>query len=293
MRIATRIRRSPRSNEDPGFEETIMTRKLKVLRGGHAVAVAGLCLLLALSGCGLDEVEIPELSGPSELALSVKLTAIPDILTADGFSTSLIQVTLRNENGQPVAGRLVFLAITDALGRDADIGLLRSTGAGGIGTGLSLVTGSNGIAQAAYEAPVRTDFTANGTVLVVARPIADDANGQIYREVRIELRTAEPRLFPEIPGNPPPTCGFTVEPGAGPYRVNQTILFQSTATDRDVAGPGQILRYEWFFGDGTTADSRPDTAKVYRFPGNFTVTHVVTDNGGSRVACGTVLPVIP
>jgi len=294
MLIASRTRRSLRSNNDPAFEDTIMTRDLKAFRGGHAVAVAGLALLLALSGCGLDEVEIPELSGPAELALSVKLTATPDILVADGFNTSLIQVTIRNENGQPVAGRSVFVSITDAQGRAADIGLLRSTGAGGIGTGLALVTGANGIAQAAYEAPVRTDFTANGSVLVVARPIADDANGQIRREVRIELRTAEPRLFPEIPGNPPPSCGFTIEPGAGPYRVNQTILFQSTATDLDTGGrAGQILRYEWFFGDGTFADSRPDTAKVYRFPGNFVVTHVVTDNGGSRTACAATLPVIP
>jgi hypothetical protein len=268
-----------------------MTRDLKVFRGGRAAAAAALGLLLALSGCGLDEVEIPELSGPSELATSLKLTASPDILTADGFSTSLIQVTVRNENGQPAAGRPVFLSITDAGGRTADIGILRSTGAGGIGTGLSLVTGSNGIAQAAYEAPVRTDFTANGTVLVVARPIGDDANGQIYREVRIELRSAEPRLFPQVPpgaSNLAPKCGFTVEPTAGPYRVNTAILFQTTSNDPD----GTIVRYEWFFGDGTVEDS-PDTAKVYRFPGTFTVTHVVTDNFGAKAACTAAIPVIP
>ena len=60
-------------------------------------------LLLGLGGCGLDEVEIPELDGPSELALSVRLTASPDILVADGFSTSLIQATLRGPNGEVLA----------------------------------------------------------------------------------------------------------------------------------------------------------------------------------------------
>jgi hypothetical protein len=240
-------------------------------------------LLLGLGGCGLDEVEIPDLDGPSELALSVRLTAAPDILVADGFSTSLIQATLRGPNGEALAGRAIFMGITDEAGRTADIGQLRSTGSGGIGTGLVLVTGSNGIAQAAYESPVRTDFTANGSILIQARPIGDDFGGAVYKTVRIELRSAEPRLFPQEPdGNSLPTCGFTIEPSAGPFRVNRAILFQSTASDTD----GRILRYEWFFGDGTTEDS-PDTAKVYRFPGTYIVTHVVTDNLGGRSACST------
>lgn len=38
----------------------------------------------------------------------------------------------------------------------------------------------------------------NTSVLVAARPIGTDADGQIYRTVRIELRSAEPRLFPQI-----------------------------------------------------------------------------------------------
>jgi hypothetical protein len=259
------------------------TRDLTALGGGRVEAVSALCLLLALGGCGMDEVEIPELSGPSELGLSVKLTAAPDILVADGFNTSLIQVTLRDQNGRTLAGRSVFVAITDSEGRTADIGLLRSTGGFGIGTGLALVTGSNGIAQASYEAPVRTDFTGNGSVLVVARPIGDDFNGQIYREVRIELRSAEPRLFPEIPGNTAPTCNFTIEPSAGPFRVNRAILFQSTSSDLG----GSIIRYEWFFGDGTSETGHPDTNHVYRFPGTYIVTHVVTDNGGLRSSCVT------
>jgi hypothetical protein len=264
-------------------------------RRTHPAAVMALGLLLALGGCGTDELEIPELDGPSELALSLRLTASPDILTADGFSSSLIQATMRDQNGQPVAGRSVFMSITDGAGRTADIGQLRSTGSGGIGTGLVLVTGANGIAQAAYEAPVRTDFTSNGTVLVQARPVGDDFGGQVYRTVRIELRSAEPRLFPQAPATPP-QCRFTLEPSAGPYRVNTAVLFQSTAFDPPNADgtPSGIVRYEWFFGDGTTEDN-PDVAKVYRFPGTYVVTHVVTDVDGNRTACATNpgLTVIP
>jgi hypothetical protein len=261
-------------------------------RRPNPAAALALGLLVALGGCGTDELEIPELDGPSELALSVRLTAQPDILTADGFSSSLIQATLRGPNGQPLAGRSVFMSITDAAGRTADIGQLRSTGSGGIGTGLVLVSGANGIAQAAYEAPVRTDFTSNGTVLVQARPIGDDFGGQVYRTVRIELRSAEPRLFPQPTAVSPPICGFTIEPSAGPYRVNTAVLFQSTSFDPLNADgtPSGILRYEWFFGDGTSSD-HPDTAKVYRFPGTYVVTHVVTDNQGTRTACATAPPI--
>jgi hypothetical protein len=259
------------------------------MRSGRewARVVAALALVLALNGCGLDEVEIPDFEGPSELALSVSLTASPDIITADGFSTSLVQATVRNENGELVSGRQVFMAITDSEGRTADIGQLRSTGGPGLGTGLVLTTGSNGIAQAAYEAPPRTDFTANSSILVSVRPVGTDFNGQVYRTVRIELRSAEPRLFPQVPGQGV-TCLFIVEPAAGPYRVNQVISFQTLAASAN----GPIVRYEWFFGDGTS-DMHPQEAKVYRFPGTYTVTHVVHDNIGARCAAQATIPVIP
>lgn len=250
--------------------------------------MVALGLVLGLNACGLDEVEIPDLDGPSELALSVRLTASPDIVTADGFSSSLVQAHLRGPNGQPLSGRQVFMAVADNAGRTADIGQLRSTGSGGIGTGIVLTTGSNGIAQAVYEAPPRTDLTGNASVIVQARPIGDDFDGQVYRTVRIELRSAEPRLFPQVPGNKAPVCNYTVEPSVGPYRVNTAILFQTASSDED----GFIVRYEWFFGDGTRED-KPDTAKVYRFPGSYVVTHVVTDNVGARSACAAPFLLVP
>jgi PKD domain-containing protein len=258
-------------------------------RAAHGRAALAAAMVLALNGCGLDKVEIPELDGPAELGLSLKLTASPDIVTADGFSSSLVQVQLRGPNGEGLPGRQVFMGVADSQGRTADIGQLRSTGSGGIGTGVVLTTGANGIAQASYEAPPRTDMTANASVIVQARPIDNDAQGQIYRTVRIELRSAEPRLFPQVPGNTI-SCNFLVEPGAGPYRVNTVISLQSLASSPN----GPIVRYEWFFGDGTR-DDKPNIAKVFRFPGNYQVLHVVTDAIGGTQACSvaggvTVIP---
>lgn len=274
---AASVRKRLQSSGDPRIEDTIMTRDLKPIRRRGPVAIAALCLLVGHAGCNLDKVSVPELSGPSELGLSVKLDAYPDLLVADGFSTAAIQATVRNQNGQFVSGRQIFFTIASAEGIFADIGTLSSTTA---------FTGNNGIAQVIYKAPPRTDATANQTVLVVARPVTSDANGAIYREVRIELRSAEPILFPQNPNNTPPTCSFTWEPSIGPfggaYKVNSQILFQSTASDPD---PGDtIIRYEWDFGDGTRPEDRdkPQANHAFGLPGTYTVSHVCTDRFGAR-----------
>jgi PKD domain len=257
---------------------------------GRLAPYAILVLILGLGACGLDEVQIPGLDGPSELALSVGLTAQPDLITADGFSTSLVTATVRGPNAEFLSGRPVFFAITDGAGNFADIGELRSTTTGvGVGTGLQVNTNGQGVAAVVYEAPARTDATANMTILVVARIVGTDASAANYQQVRIELRSAEPRLFPQVPGNTVPTCNFTVQvvgkstcatPLSCTIPINTSVLFQSTAADQD----GFIVRYFWSFGNGKTAD-HPDTSTSYSIPGTYTVRHLVTDNNGGQSAC--------
>jgi len=180
----------------------------------------------------------------------------------------------------------VFFAIADESGRDADIGVI--VGSNGPGTGATVRTNAQGVAQVLYEAPARTDATANQSVLVMARVVGTDANGALdtYHRVRIELRSAEPRLFPSNPTNVDPKCNFITEPAVGPFRRNTVIGFHSTSSDSD----GVIIRYEWNFGDGTTGDA-PDTAKVYGQAGTYTVTHSVVDDDGARSSCFASIPV--
>jgi hypothetical protein len=239
-----------------------------------------LLLVASLGGCGLEEVDIPDFDGPSTYGTGVRVTATPDIILADGLSTSLITAIVWDQDGRPAANRDVFVSVTDTTGRIIDLGRLRSTGPDqSLGTGIVVRTDGGGNARVVYVSPPRTDFTANGSVLVTARPVGTDAAGTVVHSVRIELRSAEPRLFPGTN-----TCSFVVEPGAGPYRVNQVIGFQNTSLG---------VRYEWFFGDGSPVEYGTDQAHVFHFPGVFRVTLVVTDSEGLQSACAASLTVIP
>jgi hypothetical protein len=262
---------------------------------------ATLVLVLALAACGMDQVHVPQLDGPSEMAVSVGMTATPDVMTADGFSTSLIVATVRGPNAEPLAGRDIFFTITDGAGNAANIGELHSLETGTtVGTGLQVRTNAQGVAAVVYEAPARSDATANFTVLVIARPVGNDANAANYRRVRIELRSAESRLFPEVSSNKPPICSFAVQTtgkstctAAGAIiscsiPVNTSVLFQSTASDPD----GFIVRYQWYFGNGKSAD-HADVSTSYSIPGAYTVTHLVTDNNGAFAACAASFLVVP
>ena len=254
---------------------------------------ATLVLILGLIACGMDQVNVPGLDGPSELGTSVTLTASPDVMTADGFSTSLITATVRGPNSEPLPGKDIFFAIAASNGSFAVIGELRSLSTGfNVGTGQQVRTNAQGVAAVVYEAPARTDATANITVIVKARPVGTDANAANYREVRIELRSAESRLFPQG-GATTPTCNFTVQVTGKSscsaahvctIPLNTSVLFQSTAFSTDAT----IIRYFWSFGNGKTAD-HPDVSTSYSIPGTYTVTHLVTDSNGGQAACSATI----
>src|SRR6266571_3361193 len=272
-----------------------MTRKdSRAWSRARLKTAAGVVLLIAYAGCGFNGVDVPELVGPAEQGTSIALIASPDVIVADGFSTSLITATVRDQNGQPIAGRDIFFAVSDASGNFADIGELRSTVTGiGVGTGLQVRTSAQGVAAVVYEAPARTDATANQSVRVSARTVGTDATSALYRKVAIELRSAESRLFPQVPSNVLPKCNFAVQTTGKSscssattctVQINTSVLFQSTSFDPD----GTIVRYFWSFGNGKTAD-HADVSTSYSIAGTYTVTHLVTDNNGGQAACAATI----
>lgn len=116
---------------------------------GRRHVLGALVLILAMNGCGLDEVRVPALIGPSEGGLSLDMKANPDKVSADGVSQSVVRIQARDQNGRPAPNRQLFVT----LGGSADGFLVAgSVLVGPLQTGVSLMTDSNGIAQVVYNA---------------------------------------------------------------------------------------------------------------------------------------------
>src|SRR3990172_12944257 len=96
----------------PRFTEAFMWNRVK-----WALVIALIPAALGHAGCGLEDATRPPLAGPSELAQALGMSANPDQLTANGNTSSVIEVTLRDHNGNPVAGtEIIFdLSTRDSL----------------------------------------------------------------------------------------------------------------------------------------------------------------------------------
>lgn len=91
---------------------------------------------------------------------------------------------------------------------------------------------------------------------------------------------------PPPPPNTPPTVSLELLNGSN-ARVDDLVWFQSNSSDPD----GQIIRIEWYFGDGAklfvTNITNPDFAEstvnhTYRAAGDFDVNVTAVDNKGGR-----------
>jgi hypothetical protein len=106
--------------------------------------------LLAMgAGCGLDKAPDPDLAGPSDTGISAELTALPDVLNADGVSQSVVRLVLRDAKGNPVNGRAVLFEWS---GDGTLYPSSSSTYVGPVQTGLVMATDRDGTAYVVYVA---------------------------------------------------------------------------------------------------------------------------------------------
>jgi hypothetical protein len=104
------------------------------------------CVALAFAGgCTVHQAEAPPLTGPSEFALSVTMTASPDTLVSGGQQQSSISVQARDAGGGPKANQSFQLyAYTIVEDVSVPIGTLSTD---------RVVTGADGRATAIYTMP--------------------------------------------------------------------------------------------------------------------------------------------
>jgi PKD repeat protein len=241
---------------------TVVTRRLFVLLA-----------ILAAGGCALDKQKAPGLTGPSEMGLSLRLTASPDIVSWDGVSQSVIEISATDASGQPVRG-LTMRVETAEGGAVADIGTLSAR---------TISTNNDGRASVTFTAPPAPPPTAgtDAVVNVVVTPFGTDYQNSTPRTVA--LRLARPGVI--LPPNGVPVPMFFFSPSAP--RQFDTVQFDASLSKDD----GQIVSYVWTFGDGTTATGVRPT-KQYDTFGQFTVVLTVTDDRGLTASSDPVTIIV-
>src|SRR5439155_13567277 len=99
--------------------------------------------IVATAGCTIHSTDAPPLTGPSELALTLRVTATPDSIAQDGGSQSSVKVTAIGPDGKPVSGLPIRLDMVVG-GVPQDFGALSAR---------TLVTGNDGTATTVFTAP--------------------------------------------------------------------------------------------------------------------------------------------
>ncbi len=226
--------------------------------------------LIASAGCTIHNTETPAISGPSTLALSLTVNAIPDSITQDGGSQSSIRILAIGPNGKPVAALPLRVDIR-VNGVAQDYGTLSAR---------TVVTNSDGIATVVYTAPPSPAGGVFGTcgslagncVEIVATPTGSDFTAANSQSVLIRLVP----LGVIIPPGGAPTAVFTYSPQV--ISANLPINFDASASQ---PGPNatQIVSYSWSFGDGTTGTGRT-VSHTYTSGNSFSVTLTVTNDRG-------------
>jgi hypothetical protein len=215
-----------------------------------------------LGACTVKEQETPPLTGPSELSTAINISVTPDTLSQDGASQSLVTITARDHNGQPLRSLPLQAAIA-VNGVLTDFGTLSAR---------SLVTDANGRATLTYTAPAAPPIAVDtGTVVqILVTPTGNDFGNATARFASI-------RLVPRGVITPPNNLTAVFDVTRPDTTEDSTILFD--ATKSDAANPNTTLvSYQWDFGNGDTASGRQVTRKLG--PGNRTVTLTVTDVAG-------------
>ena len=216
--------------------------------------------VVALGGCALDEQNAPGLTGPSELGLSLQVSATPDHIMWDGKSTAVLEVTARDASSQPVRGLSVQVG-TDSTGELSS----------------SIVsTNSEGKATVVFHAPAAPPPTTQQDAIatVAFNPVGTNYGNSGGNVKLVQIRLMLP--FVVLPPDGAPVPKFFVTPTTA--KENEDVYFDGSASTDDSG----IASYRWSFGDGNTGEGRT-TAHSYDLAGTYQVTLTVTDNRGNSV----------
>lgn len=257
-----------------------ITIRLKILAAGLAMASAS-CV---------SSTEIPPLTGPSEMALSVTMTAAPNTITQDGASQSIITVLARNAEGAAQSGT-IFRVDTLVNGIATNFGLLSAR---------TVVTGSDGKATVIFTAPPGAPNGAiagscsggqfspllpGSCVTVAVTPVGTNSFQFNAPTTAVDIHLVPMVVIP-VPGAP--LASFTMT--AATIKVNAEVFFNATAST--AAAGRSIIRYDWDWGDGSKGLGVLEDHD-WIAPGTYFITLTVTDDQGVKGSATQSIIVTP
>jgi PKD repeat protein len=223
-------------------------RLLRAVIGALVVAAATI-----VTACSLDKQEMPALSGPSEFALSLSMTASPDQLPRDGSSQSVVTITARDAHGQPIVGQHIAVTLQTNAPQGASL------------SQAEVITGANGQATVVVTAPQSGSV---GDILVSATLAGNNALNAIARVVQI---AATPQ------NSDAPVVAFTYSPSTPD--VGQVVTFDASST-KDEGVSCVSCSFTWDFGGEGTATGIT-TTHAFTSGGSFVVTLTAVDRAGT------------
>lgn len=252
----------------------------------RALVVAALA---AASACTVHDTTPPPLSGPSGLALSLNLAALPDTINQDGGSQSSIKVTAIGADGRGVSGLPLRMEMR-VNGAAQDFGTLSAR---------TIVTGSDGTASVVYTAPPSPTNGVFGTcnglagncVSVVAT--ASGTNFATAAPTAVEIRLVPAGVI--LPPTQSPAASFTFAPATP--SANSPVQFDGSASCGGPLVSGacpptapSVASYSWNFGDGQTATGQT-TSHSFALQQTYTVTLTVTNTVGASGSRSQVITI--
>jgi PKD repeat protein len=240
--------------------------------------IAGGLLAAALSACTVKGTDIPPLTGPSEFALSLAVTAEPDLVVRNGSDTSTVVVVARDHTGAPKSGLRLRVDLVDPAdpSRFVDFGTLTSR---------SITTGADGRATVAYLPPAVPSGTTNADSLIgiVISAVGSDQLGA--RAATAYIRLVAPQ-FIHAPGLPFPR--FTHAPAT----PQAGTLVNFSASNSTAESGRTLVNYLWSWGDGATGRGVTEEHD-WMMPGRYEVTLTVVDNAGRSASATEIITIAP
>jgi hypothetical protein len=239
----------------------------------RALIGAALAACLASAGCTMKNQEAPPLTGPSEYGTAITITVSPDVLTQDGASQSLVTITVRDQNGNPLRNQSLRAEIF-VDGTRVDFGSLSAR---------NLVSDDNGKATLVFTAPSSPSGPSvdSGTVVqIVVTPVGNDFGNTFAR--RASIRLVPPGVVVPADGLAP---SFVPLDGAT-FPDQSIVFFDASASTSNPNNP--IVSYSWDFGDGQTGNGRT-TTHTYGRAGSYSVRLTIGDAFGRTASTTHVI----